>query len=109
VHRGAERASLGALEFSDHPTIAATGWADGSGHNTHVVADLQGDGAPEFIVDHNILLQLGDDGNFGCQQQLQYPFNDIDPLRAGDVDNDGRDELVILALIEDDLLVYGLP
>jgi hypothetical protein len=80
----------GGLELTRQPTVYVEPPVDGSGgERTGVVADLQGDGAPELVLTTGIFLQLGDDGNFGCQGNLGLEFE-----QAGDLDDDGRADLV---------------
>jgi hypothetical protein len=100
--------SLGGLEFARQPTVGVSGTFLGSGHVSAFVADLEGDDDPELLFGHSTFVRLGDDGNFGCQQSLGLLINANVALRAGDIDNDGRDELV--CVYPDDVLkAYGVP
>jgi nucleotide-binding universal stress UspA family protein len=86
--------SQGGFGFSRLPSVGVVGADIGeNGYSFGAVADLEGDGDPEFLFERTFL-RLGEDGNFGCQEPLGLALDRSKPIRVGDLDGDGRDELV---------------
>lgn len=96
--------SLGGLEFSRQSTVGLPGKNYGWGQL--MVVDLEGDGAPETLYDGRFM-RLGEDGNFACYQYLDLIITNK-PFCAGDLDADGRHELIHVDL-DDVLWVYSVP
>lgn len=99
--------SLGDLQFSRQPMVGVSGEISGAGDVSGFVADLEGDDDPELVFGHNTFVRLGADGNFGCQQSFHVDANGNEAMRAGDIDNDGRDEL--LSIWDGVLKAHGAP